>query len=122
MVKPAKLSPATLPDAAQLRQQASNLLNRLVADRDACEQRAAEAGRRDPIKSITGRTALDGAIASTRAMIEQMDMLLVEMNGELGGVNGSGIAHPHPHPRPRLRSPSIVTRAISAQIPVTAGT
>lgn len=77
------LDSSTLLQTSQLRTQTIDLLNRLMADREQSERRIAEMGKRDPIKAVTGRTALDAAIASTREMIAAMDRLLIEANGEL---------------------------------------
>jgi len=72
----------SLNEATQLRQQAAELLQRLMADRELSERRSAETGKRDPMKFITGRTALDGAIASTREMIGQVDSLLATLQAD----------------------------------------
>ncbi len=87
MVSETQLKPngLTMTQAAQLRQQAGELLERLISDREQSEKRFAEAGKRDPMKFITGRTALENAIASTREMISNMDALLARMNGEFDG-------------------------------------
>lgn len=71
-------SPA--PDPVALRVQAGELLNRLIADREASEQRLAASGRRDPLKTVTGATALERAIAATREMIADMDLMLAELD------------------------------------------
>lgn len=86
MITEAKLNGLSVAEATRLRKQASELLERLVADRDQSEKRCAESGKRDPMKFITGRTALENAIASTREMIVNMDNLLVRMQGELDGA------------------------------------
>lgn len=70
-------------EAARLRRQADALLQQLVSGREQCEQRLADTGRRDAIKCVTGRSALDDAIATTRTMIEDMDNLLYEADGVL---------------------------------------
>lgn len=66
----------------RLRWQAEELLTRLYESRQRSEQRALEMGQRDPIKSITGHSALDSAISATRGMIDKMDELLSELDGE----------------------------------------
>jgi hypothetical protein len=97
----------TLQDTIQMRREASDLLSRLLADRERIEARIAETGRRDPLKSVTGRTAMDNAIASAREMIRRMDELLRQMEQEIelleapsrngNGVHGWGEASPgHP--------------------------
>src|SRR5688572_1288577 len=67
-----------LNQALTLRAQACDLLQRLIEDRRQSEQRMAEAGKRDAMKSVTGRTAFDAAIRTTQDMIGQMDALLAE--------------------------------------------
>lgn len=58
------------------RKRASDLLGTLLAERDRLEARLSEFGRRDPMKAVTGRSALENAIAATREMIRTMDGLL----------------------------------------------
>lgn len=65
-------------EAALMRDEACRLLDRLTLERDRCEQRFAEAGRSDPLKVVTGRTAMDNAVDDTRDMIRHMDELLAE--------------------------------------------
>jgi hypothetical protein len=74
-----------------LREQAAGLLRRLLESREQSERRMAELGRRDPLKSLTGRSALDEAVANTRAMLASMDELLHEMEEEL---EREGAPHP----------------------------
>jgi len=93
----------TLAEAQKLRQQAGELLNRLIADRDACERRAADTGKRDPMKFITGRTALESAITTARDMILQMDSLL-------SNLGKSDVAQPAtPKPLRHVKAPSRAT-------------
>ena len=61
-----------------VRDQANALLDKLVAERTRSERRLAEAGRTDPFKMITGRSAIDNAIAATREMIRDVDELFVD--------------------------------------------
>lgn len=58
-----------------VRDQADALLARLIKDRAMCEQRLAEKGQSDPIKVVTGRSAIDKAIAETRAVIRNVNEL-----------------------------------------------
>lgn len=58
-----------------VRDQADALLAKLIKDRAMCEQRLAERGQNDPIKVVTGRSAIDKAIAETRAVIRNVDKL-----------------------------------------------
>ena len=73
----------SLLDAQQLRAQAVQLLHELVANRDGSDQRHLEAGKRDPLRLITGKSALDQAIASAQAMILNMDSVIANLTGEV---------------------------------------
>ncbi len=66
----------TEPDS--VRDQADALLDKLIAERVRSERRLAEAGRADPLKLVTGRSAIDNAIAATREMIRDVDELVVD--------------------------------------------
>jgi hypothetical protein len=80
--------------AAQTREQAGALLQRLLADRAGIEQRSAERGNLDPIKDLTGSSALDRAIARTREMIRHMDELLAELgDGQTPPTGGNGTSN-----------------------------
>jgi hypothetical protein len=80
--------------ATQTREEADVLLARLLSDRRLSEQRYAAAGKSDPMKRLTGASALDRAIVSTRQMITHMDDLVRELQANLpeplDGLNGSG--------------------------------
>lgn len=102
MVKHTSATRLTLEEATRLREQACDLLNRLMVDREQSERRFAEAGKRDAMKTVTGRTALDCAVASTREMIQNMDALLAELQGEIAS-----------NAAPRPQQAMITTRPIS---------
>ena len=70
-------------EAALMRDEACRLLGRLMVERERSERRFAEAGRSDPLKVVTGRTAMDNAVDDTRDMIGHMDELLAETGREL---------------------------------------
>jgi len=71
-----------LLDAQQLRAQAVQLLHELVANRDGSDQRHLDAGKRDPLRLITGKSAFDQAIDSAQAMILNMDSVIADLTGE----------------------------------------
>ena len=56
-----------------LRQQVRDLLNQLLDHREQSEARFAEIGQVDPIKSVTGRSAMDNAIDLTRQLLQDLD-------------------------------------------------
>lgn len=68
-------------EAKLLRRQADGLLLRLLENRESIEQRIHEAGRCDPLKSITGRSAMDNVIDDMREMISHADRLMGDANG-----------------------------------------
>ena len=72
------VSPTRIEAAVRARQEADRLLHCLLHDRVAIEHRSAEAGRVDPLKELTGNSAMDRAIESTRAMIEEVDAFLAD--------------------------------------------
>lgn len=74
-------------EAKLLRRQADALLLRLLDNRDSIEQRILESGRCDPLKSITGRSAMDSVIDDMRDMISHADRLLGDSNG-VGDTGG----------------------------------
>lgn len=74
------LDNTTTIDCAQPRvneviEQARELLSQLNVARRATEQRLSEAGRVDPIKSITGQSSIEAAIARTESLISTMNEL-----------------------------------------------
>ena len=79
MVSDVKARQPGLNETLQMRRQAQELLDRLMADRDSSERRLAEAGKRDPMRAVTGQTAFDGAIASAKDMLTHIDTLLADM-------------------------------------------
>lgn len=79
-------TPLKAQQTRQLREQAQTLLRHLMEGREQSNQRLAELGQRDAIKCVTGRSAIEQAIATTRNMIDEMDALLSQLNAELDGA------------------------------------
>lgn len=69
--------------ATEARDQAELLLRRLLADRERSEERFAEAGKRDPVTYVTGTSALERAITSTREMIRHLDEVIAEIESDV---------------------------------------
>mgnify|MGYP001790860735 CR=1 FL=1 len=65
------------------RDEAEALLTTLVAARSTSERRLSEAGRRDLLKKVTGRSSMDNAIDSTRRLVASFDRVLVELRSDL---------------------------------------
>lgn len=55
-----------------LRHDAVALLRRLEADRERVDARLTETGRKDPIRELTGRGALDRAVEEVRSLLEAL--------------------------------------------------
>jgi hypothetical protein len=100
----------TAKDAVTLHRQATDLLVRLLADREAVDRRLTEAGRRDPIRSVTGASALENAISTTREMIARMDRLLQELHGDLQAMTAAPVEAGADRPRALLPSASLARR------------
>jgi len=71
----------SLPEALQLRAEARNLLQGLLASRIESDRRQVESGRRDALKLVTGQSALDQAIATAEDMILTMDSVVAQLTG-----------------------------------------
>ena len=76
MVRETKINGLSVADAMQMRCDAERLLKRLLAERELSEERCIENGKHDPIKQVTGASAMDAAICDARQMIEQLDAVL----------------------------------------------
>ena len=60
-------------ETATARDHAKALLDRLIEAKADADRRQAEDRREDAYKVVTGRSAMENAIASTRRMIESLD-------------------------------------------------
>lgn len=60
---------------------AEAVLASLLEARGECERQLAAMRRADPIKAITGQSAIERAIDSTRSMIESLERVAVEVEG-----------------------------------------
>ncbi len=60
----------------RMRRQAEALLDRLMKNRTRTEQYHTEHGTTDPIRSVTGRSAIDNAIDHTREILRNLDRVL----------------------------------------------
>lgn len=67
------------------RQEAEALLRALVQIRGETERRLRETGQVDAMRSVTGRSSIDNAIASTERMIQTFDRLIDEAQ-RVGGA------------------------------------
>jgi hypothetical protein len=90
------LNGLSISEATKLRDEADELLTRLIVDREMSERRSVESGKRDPMKFITGRTALENAITSTREMIGQLDMLLDRLRADEARIDLPQVHSPPP--------------------------
>lgn len=68
---------------AAARQRAQQLLDELIDARAQSESRLAELNRTDILKRVTGKSAMDTAIESTRQMIETFGRIEEELREAL---------------------------------------
>jgi hypothetical protein len=73
----------TLQDLSTVREQAESLLRALKDAKGESEKRLADLKQPDALKAVTGRTAMDNAIASTQRMIETLNRAADELKREL---------------------------------------
>ncbi len=72
-----------LIEVKMLRNEAARLLEQLRANRADSEQRLAELGQRDAVKLVTGRSAIERAIDTTRELIAAADATVVAQTSRL---------------------------------------
>jgi len=70
-----------LVEASDARTRADRLLRSLLEESALLESRLADSGRLDPIRAVSGQSAMDRAIASTRSILGAMDRLLHRQGG-----------------------------------------
>ena len=70
------MSNPVLIETKRMRVLAAAVLDRLLVERVEWEMRLAEHGRRDPLKIVTGSSAMDNAVVTTRDIIKRMDAML----------------------------------------------
>ena len=96
MVSDTQTMRSILIETKLMREQAGLMLERLLETRMFIETRIEQSGRHDPMKSVTGHSAFDHAISSTRHFIGRMDELLQD------GAVRNGVNPPvDPRPSPR---------------------
>ncbi|MFN0134326.1 MAG: hypothetical protein ACKVW3_17570 [Phycisphaerales bacterium] len=72
-----------LTETEATRTSAESLLKSLLDYRTQSERNLAELRQGDMFRAVTGRSALDNAIASTQRMIEALDRVLTRTKREL---------------------------------------
>ena len=80
MVSDTPKTQSIMAETRLIRRQADVLLARLIENRKLIKQRIHESGWRDPMQTITGRSAMDNAIDATRELISDADEILIEVN------------------------------------------
>ncbi len=71
-----------LAESSRRRTQAEALLRSLTAAKSECERQLARFQRSDVMQTVTGRSAIDAAIAHTRRMIETLDRAVASCSGQ----------------------------------------
>jgi len=88
----APLSAVPADDSAlAVLREACRLLDSLRQERDRLDERLAAAGRKDPVKLVTGQTALDRVCTETEEMIRVMDEHLSETAERLLAAPRAGV-------------------------------
>ena len=72
-----------LLETTTTRDRAEALLRTLVDYKSQSERNLAEIKQPDVFKSVTGRSALDNAIASTQRMVEALNRVIAQTNKDL---------------------------------------
>lgn len=72
-----------LLETVTARDEAKSFLRALEDAKTRSEKHLAELGQPDHLKAVTGRSAMDNAIASTRRLIETYDRVLAELKATL---------------------------------------
>jgi hypothetical protein len=72
-----------LRESTVARDTAESLLQRLLGAKAESEKRLGELRQVDPIKKVTGRSAMDNAICSTQRMIETLNRSIAQLGRDL---------------------------------------
>ncbi|MBX3364927.1 MAG: hypothetical protein KF866_09195 [Phycisphaeraceae bacterium] len=72
-----------LLETTAARDKAEALLRGLLDAKARSEKHLAESGQTDPLKKVTGRSAMDNAIASTQRMIDSLNRALAQLKRNL---------------------------------------
>lgn len=72
-----------LLETVSARDEARTFLRALEEAKSCSEKHLAELGQPDHLKAVTGRSAMDNAIASTRRLIETYERVLAELKANL---------------------------------------
>ena len=75
---------SVLSETNATREKAEVLLQGLIEAKTRTESELSKLRRTDAYKAVTGRSALDNAIASTRRMIESLDRTAEDIGGRVG--------------------------------------
>jgi hypothetical protein len=73
-----------LAETAAAKERAESLLRGLIAAHAECESHLVRLNRKDPLKAVTGKSALDNAVAATRRMIESLERAMQDAMREIG--------------------------------------
>lgn len=74
-----------LAETTSARERAKALLEGLIAAQAASEANLAKIARPDCLKMVTGRSAIENAIASTRRMIETLERTIEAIRQQIQG-------------------------------------
>jgi regulator of protease activity HflC (stomatin/prohibitin superfamily) len=80
----------------KIRRQAESLLERLMHNRTQTEESLGNRGARDPMRSITGRSAIDQAIDNTQEILRNLDRVLQAEQDRVFDTDCSGLSRLRP--------------------------
>ena len=81
-----------LVETIAAREQAEATVQGLVQAREECERQLQQSKKKDVLKSVTGRSALDKAIADAQRMVESLDRAIEEVRRQLAANVGEVLA------------------------------
>jgi hypothetical protein len=73
-----------LEETLAAKERAAALLKGLLAAAAVSDEQMRQTSRKDPMKVVTGRSAMENAVASTRRMIESLNRAVEEARKDLG--------------------------------------
>jgi hypothetical protein len=89
-----------LLETTATRDQAENLLRTLLDCKSQSERNLADLKQTDAFKSVTGRSALDNAIASTQRMVEALNRVIQQTRKTLSDEDLAAMDEAPPPPSP----------------------
>jgi len=81
-----------LVETIAAREQAEATVQGLMQAREECERQLQQQNKTDVLRSVTGKSSLDRAIADAQRMVEALDRAIEEVRRQLAGKVGDALA------------------------------